>query len=67
MNPMLATDGALEQTGTLILSRQCVGAAAAGAGASNNGKGMIAGGVGQASHDSLAGQQLASFLVPEDV
>ncbi len=41
MNLMLATDGGLEETATHIVSRQCVGAAGAGVGASEDGEGMI--------------------------
>ncbi len=67
MNWVLATDGGLEQTATHIASRQCVGATGVGVGASNNGKGMIAGAVGQASRNYFAGQQSASFLDPENL
>jgi hypothetical protein len=67
MNPVLTTDGGLEQTATHIASRQCDGAAGAGVGASYDGKGMIAAAVVCAIRDRPAGQQSASFLVPENL
>ncbi len=67
MNLVHATDGGLEQTATHIASWQCVGAAGAGAGTSNYGKGIIAGAVGQASRNCHAGQWSATFLVPENL
>jgi hypothetical protein len=60
--PVLATGGGLEQTGTHIMSRQYIGAAGAGAGASDDGKGMITEVVGQASCNRPASQQSASFF-----
>ncbi len=60
--PVLATGGGLEQTGTHIMSRQYIGAAGVGVGASDNGKGMITEVVGQASRNHPASQQSASFF-----
>ncbi len=67
MNLVHATDGGLEQTATHITSRQCVGAAGAGAGTSNYGKGIITEAVGRASRNRHAGQWSANFLVPENL
>ncbi len=45
MDPALATDSGSDQTMPFIAGWQCVEAAGAGAGASDNGKQMIVGGI----------------------
>jgi hypothetical protein len=45
MDPALVTDGNSDQTVPFIASQQCVEAAGAGAGALDNGKWMIVGGI----------------------
>ena len=46
MGSALVTDGNSDQTALFITSQQCVEAAGTGAGASDNGKWMIVGGIG---------------------
>ena len=47
MGPALVTGGDSDQTAPFITSQQCAEAAGMGAGASDNGKQMIAGGMGR--------------------